>query len=180
MKKQIILMVFAFLPVFLLAQNSPLTSLYEKYADKPGFNSSEIIPGSMSFEWEKTMNIDAVKEMLKEIQGVRILRYMSSPANNDEAKIWKKINKAAGDEPYKEVIKVNADSVMVNIYLVQEPGGITKEIALIAKDKKGITMVTVNGNIDFAKLFSKENMHSLHEMAEYFMHHKGMCPAEKR
>lgn len=178
MKKQIVLMVFALLPVFLLAQNSPLTALFEKYADKPGFESSEIIPGSMSFEWEKTMKIDAVKEMLKEIQGIRILKYKASAANNEEAKIWKKIQKAAGEEPYQEVVKVNADSVMVNIYLVQEPGGITKEIALIAKDKKGITMVTVNGNIDFATLFSKENMHSLREMAEYYMHNKGVCKPE--
>jgi hypothetical protein len=179
MKKQIVLMVFAFLPVFLLAQNSPLTSLFEKYADKPGFESSEIIPGSMSFEWEKTMKIDAVKEMLKEIQGVRILKYKSNATHNEVAKIWKKIQKAAGKEPYQEVVKVNVDSVMVNIYLVQEPNGITKEIALIAKDKKGITMVNITGNIDFATLFSKENMHSLREMAEQYMHNKAMCPAAK-
>jgi hypothetical protein len=177
MKKQIVLMVFAFLPVILLAQNSPLNALFEKYDGKPGFESSEIILGSMSFEWEKTVKIDALKEMLKEIQAVRILKYKSNATNNDVAKIWKKIQKVAGEEPYQEVAKVNADSVMVSIYLVQEPGGITREIALLAKDKKGITMVTVNGNIDFATLFSKENMQSLREMAQYFMHNKGMCPA---
>jgi hypothetical protein len=179
MKKQIVLMVFAFLPLFLLAQNSPLTALFEKYADKPGFESSEIIPGSMNFEWEKTMKIDAVKEMLKEIQGVRILKYKAVANNNEEAKIWRKIQKTAGKEPYKEVAKVNADSVMVSLYLVQDDTGITKELALIAKDKKGVTLMTVNGNIDFAKLFSRENMHSLHEMAEYFMHNKGMCKQAK-
>lgn len=179
MKKQIVLMVLALLPVVLLAQNSPLKALFEKYANKPGFESSEIIPGSMGSEWEKTVKIDAVKEMLKEIQGVRILRYKTSPATKEEMKVWKKINKTVGKEPYKEVVKVNADSIMARIYLVQGTDGITKEIALIAKDKKGITMVTVNGNIDFATLFSKENMHSLHEMASYLMHNKGMCHSNK-
>lgn len=179
MKKQIVLMVLAFLPVFLLAQNSPLTALYEKYADKPGFESSEIIPGSMSFEWEKTMKLDAVKEMLKEIKGVRILKYMVSATNKEEAKIWKKIQKTAKEKPYKKVVAVHSDKTHVNIYLVQEPGGITKEIALTAKDDKGITMVTVNGNIDFSTLFSKENMHSLREIAEYYMHNKGVCKPEK-
>jgi hypothetical protein len=179
MKKQIVLMVFAFLPVFLLAQNSPLTALFEKYADKPGFESSEIIPGSMSFEWEKTMKIDAIREMLKEIQGVRILKYKAAANNNEEAKIWRKIQKTTGKEPYKEVVKVNADSVMVSIYLVQDASGFTKELALMAKDMKGITLVTVNGNIDFATLFSKDNMHSLREMVEYYMHNKEACMPAK-
>lgn len=178
MKKQMVLIVIALLPVCLLAQNSPLTALFEKYADKPGFESSEIIPGSMSFEWEKTVKIDAVKEMLKEIQGIRVLKYDGS-AEKEEAKIWKKIQKTAGKDPYKEVAKVNADSVMVSLYLVQDASGITKELALMAKDKKDITLVTVTGNMDFSKLFSRENMHSLHEMAEYFMHNKGMCRAAK-
>jgi hypothetical protein len=180
MKKQIVLMVLAILPVFLLAQTSPLIALYEKYADKPGFESSEIIPGSMSFEWEKDMKFEAVREMLKEIKGIRILKYKVSATNKDESKIWKKIEKTAGEDPYKKVVAVHADKTHVSIYLVQDPGGITKEIALTAMDEKGITLVTVDGNIDFSALFSKENMHSLREMAEYCMHNKWACTPDKK
>lgn len=179
MKKLIVLMIVAFLPVFLPAQNTPLSALYNKYVSKPGFETTEILPGSMSFDWEKTMNNSTIKEMMQNIQSIRILKYQANTENAEQEKLWKKMQKAAGDGDYKEVITVNAENTRVNIYMMKEPDGKTREIALMAKDEKGVTMVTVTGNMDFSSIFSAENMQSLREMAEYYMHNKGGCKPPK-
>lgn len=178
MKKQIVLMILALLPVFLLAQNTPLSSLYEKYVSKPGFVTTEILPGSMSFEWEKTMNNYTIKEMLQDIQRIRILKYTENADNNEQDKLWKKIQKAAGDEQYIEVVTVNAENTRANMFIMKGPSGNTREVALLVKEEKGITMVTITGNMDFSALFSAENMQNLREMAEYYMHNKGECKPE--
>jgi len=178
MKKLIVLMIAAFIPVFILAQNTPLSALYDKYASKPGFETVDIFPGNMSFVWEKTLDNSTIKDMLQNIESVRILKYKASPENNEQDKLWKKMQKTAGDEQYKEVVTVNAENTQVNIYMIKEPGGKTREVALMAKDQKGITMVTVTGNMDFSALFSAENMKSLREMAEYYMKNKGDCKPE--
>lgn len=175
MKKQIILMVLGFLPVFLLAQNTPLSSLYEQYASKAGFVSTEIFPGTMSFEWEKAMNLNTFKDMMKEIQCIRILRYKEDGNKREQAKFWKKIQKTAGDGQYKEVVAVSSEKVKADIYLIREPSGNTKEVAFAAKSEDGIMMITISGNLDFSMLFSKENMQHLRDIAHYFMENKGKC-----
>jgi hypothetical protein len=179
MKKQIVLMIIALFPVFLLAQSTPMTAFYQRYADKPGYESSEILPGSMSFEWEKDMNNTIIRDMLSNIESIRILKYKKGTENAGEDKFWKKMLKTARDGQYNEVANANADNIIVHLYMLKEPAGKAKEVALLLKDVRGVTLVTVSGNLDFSALFSKENMHSLHEMAEYFKHNKGMCPAAK-
>jgi hypothetical protein len=175
MKKQIVLMILAFLPVFLIAQDTPLSSLYDKYVSKPGFETSEILPGSMSFEWEKDMNANSIKEMLKEITSIRILKCKENADKNEQDKLWRKIQKAAGDDQYIEVVTVNAENTRANMYMMKAASGNTKEVALVVKEEKGITMVTITGDMDFSAIFNAENMKSLHEMATYFMNNKGEC-----
>jgi hypothetical protein len=179
MKKLIVLMIIAFVPVILLAQNTPMTAFYQKYADKPGYETSEIFPGSMSFEWEKNMNNTAIRDMLQRIESIRILKYKKGTENAGEDKFWKKMLKTARDGQYSEVANVNADNINVHVYMMKEPGGKTKEVDLLVKDQRGVTLVTVSGTLDFSILFSKENLHNLHEMAVYFMHNKVACMPTK-
>jgi hypothetical protein len=178
MKKILVIMMAAFIPAFLLAQNTPLSALYDRYASKPGFETTEILPGSMSFEWEKTMDNSTIKEIMQNIESIRILKYKAVAENTEQEKFWKKMQKAAGDDQYKEVVNVNAENTRVNIFMMKEPAGNTREVALIAKNEEGITMVTVTGNIDFSAIFNKDNMESLREMAEYYMKNKGECKPE--
>jgi len=175
MKKLIFIMIVAFVPALLLAQGTPLSSLYDRYVSDPGFTTTEILPGSMSFDWEKTMDNGQVKEMLQDIESIRILKYKVDEKNTDQDKIWKKMQKAASDDLYTEVVNVNAEDVTVNIYIIKGLEGNTREIALMVKNKEGVMMATITGNMDFSKIFSADNMQSLREMGEYFMHNKGEC-----
>ncbi|MCK9398407.1 MAG: DUF4252 domain-containing protein [Bacteroidales bacterium] len=178
MKKLIVLMIVAFVPAFLLAQNTPLSSLYDRYVSEPGFETTEILPGSMSFDWEKTVNNIQMKEMMQNIESIRIVKYKTDAGKADQDKLWKKMQKTAGDDQYTKVITVNAEKVQVNIFMIKGPAGNTREVAMLEKDEKGIMMVTVTGNMDFSAMFSPENLQSLREMVEYYMHNKGDCKPE--
>lgn len=179
MKKLIVIMIVAFVPVFLLAQNTPLSSLYDRYVSEPGFETTEILPGSMSFEWEKTTDNVPMKEMMQNIESIRILKYKAEAGNANQEKLWKKMQKASGDDLYTEVVTVNAEKVRVNIFMIKGPAGNTREIAMLERDENGIMMLTVTGNMDFSAMFSPENMQSLREMGEYYMQNKGDCKPDR-
>ena len=178
MKKLIVVIIIAFVPGFLLAQNTPLSSLYDQYVSTPGFETTEILPGSMSFEWEKNMDNDMIKEWMQDIESVRILKYKNGEGKMDPDKLWKKMSKSAGDEQYTEIVTVNSDNTQVHMYMIKGPAGNTRELAMLEKDKDGIMMLTVTGNMDFSAMFSPESMQSLREMGEYYMHNKGECIPE--
>jgi len=178
MKKLIVIMIAAFLPVILTAQSTPLSSFYDRYTSEPGFETTEILPGSMSFDWGKTAENEQVKEMMQNIESIRILKFKSDKANADQDKLWKKMQKTAAAEQYTEVVTVNADKVRVNMFMMKGPDGITREIAMLERDENGIMMVTVTGTMDFSKMFSPESMQSLREMGEYYLQNKGGCKPE--
>jgi hypothetical protein len=175
MKKLIVIAIAAFLPVFLSAQDTPLSSLYDRYVSDAGYNTTEILPGSMSFEWEATGDNTHIREMLKDIEKIRIVKYDAASGNADGEKLWKKIQKAAADDNYTEVVTVNADDVMVRVLMLKSPSGNTRELAMMEKDENGVMLLTVTGDMNFSEMFSPENMKSLKEMGEMFMDHKGGC-----
>jgi hypothetical protein len=178
MKKLIIILIASCAPVFLLAQNTPLSSLYDQYVSETGFETTEILPGSMSFEWEKTEDNPQLKEMMQSVESIRVLKYKSGEGTVDQDKLWKKIQKAAGNELYTEIMTVNAENVRVNMYMIKGTAGTTREVAMVEKDENGIMMVTVTGNMDFSAMFSPENMKSLREMGDYYLQNKGDCIPE--
>jgi hypothetical protein len=175
MKKLIVIMIASFIPAILLSQNTPLSSIYDQYVSETGFETTEIMPGSMGFEWEKTADNARVKEMMQNIESIRILKYKYDAGKIDQDKLWKKIQKAAGDDLYTEVVAVNAEKVQINMYMIKGTSGTTREVAMVEKDEKGIMMVTVTGNMDFSAMFSPENMQSLREMGNYYLQNKSEC-----
>jgi hypothetical protein len=177
MKKLIVLMI-AIIPVFVMAQGTPISALYDKYSSKPGYETTEILPASMSFDWEKSMDNNTVRDMMKSIESIKILKCKEGSSAAEQSKLWKKMQKAAGEADYKEVVSVSAEKMQMNVYMLKTSAGNTREVAMLSKGENGVTMVAVTGDMDFSSLFSAENMKSLREMAEYYMHSKGNCKPE--
>jgi len=175
MKKLIIIMFSVFLPAIFLAQETPLSSLYNNFLGDPGVDATEVLPGSTSFEWEKDMEMSQVKEMMQSIENIRIVKYKPKPGNSRLDKNWKKIEKAASDDRYTEIMSVYSDDVMVFLYMMKGDKGTTRELALLEKDNDGFMLVTMTGNMDFSAIFNHDNMKSMREMGEYFIKQKGGC-----
>jgi len=168
-------MMFAWLPAIITAQSTPFTSLFDRYSGDTGFETTEILPNNTSFEWEKEMDSSHVKDMMKGIDKISILKYKSESDKDLREKLWKNMQKAASDEVYTELVNVSAEDMLVRIYMIKGLEGITREVALAMNDKDVIMLVIMTGNMDFSSMFSHENMKGLCEMGEYFMQHKGSC-----
>lgn len=179
MKKTVLFVIVALLSVTLKAQDTPLSALYDKFIGETGFETTEILPASMNFEWESAGENSTIREMMKDIEKIRISRYENDKGNGSQEKLWKKMQKAAGNELYTEVVTVNADKVQARILMLKGEPGITREIALMEKDDEGMLLMTMTGNMNFSQMFSPENMESLREMGDYFMQMKGSCPHNK-
>lgn len=178
MKKLIVILMAALSPIFLIAQDTPLSSLYDRYANQTGFETTEILPGAMSFEPGTAAGYAQLGEMMKEIEKIRFVK-SDSGSGHEMEKFWKKILKAAGDDGYTEVVTVNSDDKQIRMVMMKSVSGNTREIGIIAKSDKGVVLLTVTGDMDFSKMFSPENMKGLREMAEHFMNEKGGCPHDE-
>lgn len=176
MKNLILILMTVLLPVVILAQETPLSSIYSHYNGKAGYSTSEILPGAMSFSWEKDVDISQVKEILKSISSIRIVKLNPESDKGNQEKLWKRVQKAASEDQYIEMINVSADNVMVRMYALKGEGNVTKEIALAVKDNDGMMLATMTGNMDFTKLFTKENMQAFRELGGQLMEMKGSCP----
>jgi hypothetical protein len=176
MRKLIIILISAFLPAILFAQDTPLTSLYDSFAGNRGFKATEILPGSTSFKWEKDMESGQVKELMQDIESIRVLQFKNKDVNKNKVeKTWKKMVDAASDGMYTEIISVHADDVTVYFYIIKGIEGTTNEVAMLEKDESGAMMVTMSGHMDFSAMFKHENMQAMREIGEYFMEHKSDC-----
>jgi len=176
MKNLIIILMTVMFPVVILAQETPLSSIYNQYNGKQGYSTSEILPGAMSFSWEKDVDITQVREMLKSINTIRIVKLNPESDKGNQEKLWKKVQKAASEDQYIEMINVSADNVMVRMYALKGDGNVTREVALAVKDDDGMMLATMTGNMDFTRLFTKENMLAFRELGEQLMELKGTCP----
>jgi hypothetical protein len=179
MKKLLIVLIAIGIPVILSAQKTPFESLYDRYVSEPGFESTQVLPGSTSFEWEKSLDNPQVKEMMQSIESIRILKVKADSTRVSQEKVWKNMQKAATEEQYKEVVTVSAEKAQVRLFILEGTEGHTREVALIVKEDDEIVMMTMTGNMDFSAMFSHENMKQLREIGEYYMKdHKG-CESNK-
>lgn len=179
MKKLIILFLIAVVPVILNAQKTPFTSLFDRYVTDPGFNSFQILPGSTSFEWEKSIDNEQLMEMMKNIESVRFLKAKADSTRVSMDKIWKNMLKASTGDNYREVLTVNADKVQLKMFMLKGNDGITHEMAIIGRSNDGIMMMTMEGKLDFSSFFSPENLKSLKEVGEYYLQNHPGCPAHE-
>ncbi|HPI85789.1 MAG TPA: DUF4252 domain-containing protein [Bacteroidales bacterium] len=180
MKKLTLIILVAVLPVFAMAQKTPFTQLYDKYVSEPGIQTTQILPGSTSFEWEKTADNTAIREMLNSIESIRIMKIQSDSTKVSPEKIWKNMQKAASEDAYREILTISADKVQMRMLMLRGEEGRTREVALIAREGDGVFMMTMTGNMDFSSIFSPENMKNFREIGEYYLeNHSGCNKAEE-
>ncbi len=174
MKKTLLILAVLIIPVFLAGQETPLAKFYERYASEQGFKVHEILPGSTSMEWEKDLRIDHLREIMDNIDYIRILTYQGEGkiATND---LMKKLDKAINKDEYKEIVSVKADDGMLKAFFLKGETGRIHELALIANGKEGLFIFTVTGDIDFNMILSSGTMADLQAIGKYYIDSKGEC-----
>ena len=159
------------LPVFLHAQETPLTKLIGKYSGKPGFSSAEINNASVNTESNKSTDVARIHEALSDIKGIRFLRYDGSNPETTGKIFKEKLDKALVKGQYQELASANIEKTYARILVFKDQQKQPAEIALLAKGENETVLITLTGKIDFSKIFNAQTMAWLGGMLEK----KGEC-----
>jgi len=161
-------------PLFLHAQDTPLSSIYDSYVSKSGYSAQEIIPSKTSTPWEQDMDVSSIRQVIDQISSIRILSTEGKDGGSMKS-LWKRITKAVSDADYTRLMEVSGDKMSVNFYGLKNANGNMKEFALTLKQDDQVMLVTLTGDIDMSSIFSKDVMQDLKKIG---MEHKGECKKE--
>jgi hypothetical protein len=168
MKKIIIILAGMIFPLWLAAQDTPLSKLYDTYVSKTGYTTQELLPSGMSTMWDKDSSAAAIRNIMDQIKTVRILS--TDEDKKSAAKAMKKsITKALAEADYIKLMEVNSEDEFIAFYgLKNTSTGNMKEFALTIQEDDEATLITVTGDMDMSTMFSKELMESMKGMGENF------------
>jgi len=134
----------------LFAQNSAALSLYDKYGGKEGYTTVSISKElfGMFAEMETTdTNMLEVKEMMNQLDGIKVLMFEADDASNAELAKFKGEVSKIQTQGYTELMVVKQSGEEVK-FLTMKKGDKIGELLLIINGEKEAGFITITGNID--------------------------------
>lgn len=176
MKKMIFILAGMIFPLWLAAQDTPLSRLYDSYVSKPGFSTQEMLPSAMNTMWDADSTAAPLRSIMNQIDRIRIISTEEGRKSAVKA-LKKNIAAAASDADYIKMMEVSSDDESISFYgLKNNSTGNMKEFALAITEEDEATLITVTGDIDMSSFFSEELMESMKGMGMNF--HGGKCSKE--
>ncbi len=150
-RNQLVLLFLLMLPVAVLAQQSPVDKLFEKYANKKGFTTVNI-SGSLLAMGAKADTNKAEADMLSSLKGIRILS-VEDEALNQSIDFFKEMN---GDQFFKKnnyevLMEVTEDDEVVRFFARRNSAGEFTELLLIVAGDDN-ALISIQGAIDPASI----------------------------
>lgn len=150
--KKLMLIALLSVPLMIMAQESPVSPFFEKYAGKEGFTTVNISQklfsmfASLSIDEE----LDQFDELIAELEGIQILIYEENAANSkkyfDEA--WDQIPM----NHYEELMTVKSDEENVRFLIHEGKDGMIKELLMLVNSEDEFVFISILGNIDLEKI----------------------------
>ncbi|MGC9373716.1 MAG: DUF4252 domain-containing protein [Bacteroidales bacterium] len=169
MKKIILNLVLLFSPFLLIAQNSPVDELFEKYSGKEGFTSVYITSYMFSMFADMETEDPEFDELVKNLTGIKILATDETYSGN--ANFYTEIINKLPLSKYKELMVIKEKDQDVK-FLIHEKDGKIIELLLIAGGKNENALISIQGNIDLknisklSKSMQIEGLEHLEEIEE--------------
>src|SRR6056297_141180 len=169
MKKIILNCLLFLIPLFSIAQNTPVDKLFEKYSGKEGFTSVYITSYMFSMFSEMETEDPEFDQLVKNLTGIKILATDETYAGN--ANFYTEIIDKLPLSEYKELMVVKEKDQDVK-FLVNEKDGKIIELLLIAGGKNENALISIQGNIDLknisklSKSMQIEGLEHLEEIEE--------------
>ncbi len=165
--KKVILNLFVFIfPVMLIAQNTPVDELFDKYSGKEGFTSVYITSYMFSMFTDIETNDPEFDELMKNLKGIKILA--TDESYNGNANFYKEIIDKLPISQYKELMVIKEKDQDVK-FLINEKDGKIIELLLIAGGKDENVLISIKGNIDLkniSKLSKSMQINGLEHLEE--------------
>ena len=169
MKKIILNCLLFLIPLFSIAQNTPVDKLFEKYSGKEGFTSVYITSYMFSMFSEMETEDPEFDQLVKNLTGIKILATDETYSGN--VNFYTEIIDKIPLSEYKELMVVKEKDQDVK-FLVNEKDGKIIELLLIAGGKNENALISIQGNIDLknisklSKSMQIEGLEHLEEIEE--------------
>ena len=157
MKRLILLVIAVALPAFLLAQNSAVDELFNKYSGKEGVTTVSISPEL--FQVVKAMEIEDLDNEdipFDKIASVKILTIEDEELWPD-VNFYTEIEKDLDTSDYAEVMTVNDGGEMVRMWMKVDEGDVSEFLLIVGGDDN--VLIYITGSF---------NMNDLEELAESY------------
>lgn len=149
MKKIILNLVLLISPFLLIAQNTPVDELFEKYSGKEGFTSVYITSYMFSMFADMETEDPELDELVKNLTGIKILATDETYSGN--ANFYTEIINKLPLSKYKELMVIKEKDQDVK-FLIHEKDGKIIELLLIAGGKNENALISIQGNIDLKNI----------------------------
>ena len=149
MKKTVLLLSALFFSCLLVAQNTPVDQLFDKYSRKEGFTSIYITSYMFSMFSDLETDDPEFDELVKNLKAIKILASDSSFVGN--VNFFKEIIDKLPKDQYKELMIIKEKDQDIK-FMVNEKNGKITELLLIAGGKEDNVLISIQGNIDLKNI----------------------------
>jgi hypothetical protein len=159
MKRFILLLLTAAFPAFMMAQNSAVDKLFNKYKGKEGVTTVQISPEL--FQVIKSMDIEEIKDQdfpLDKVSSVKILTIEDEESYGD-VNFYDEIKNDLDVNNYAEVMTVDDGGETVRMWMKVDGKTMSEFLLIVGGDEN--VLIYVTGNF---------NMSDLEGLAESFDH----------
>lgn len=174
--KRIILTLATFLitTVFALAQDSPTAKLFAKYSGKDGFTTVSIskeLFGLFSNIDSEDQDMQDVKDMMNQLEGIKILMYDADDGSENELANFRNEMSKFNLDGFSELMTVKEKGEQVT-FLARKNGENVSELLLLLDEGDEAGFISITGNIDMntvaklSKTMKIEGMDKLEKLDE--------------
>lgn len=148
MRRIVLLLVAVALPAFMMAQNSAVDKLFNKYKGKDGVTTVQISP-----ELFQVMNAMDIKDLdsseipLDKVSSVKILTIEDDDAN-EGVNFYDEIKSELKTDDFAEVMTVDDGDETVRMWMKADAGEVLEFLLIVGGDDNVLIYITGNFNMD--------------------------------
>ncbi|MFO7924723.1 MAG: DUF4252 domain-containing protein [Bacteroidales bacterium] len=159
MKKIVIIMALAIMPLALSAQEDAVERVFSKYAGSEGLTSLQISKGMFSMLANMDKGDEEMKKLASSVNSVYILHAPKELVKINGYNFYNEIINDLPVEKYEELMRVNSSDQQV-IFLADEYDGIIRELLMIVGGDDDNVLICIKGNMDIKHLSSLSHINA--------------------
>lgn len=166
MRKILVIFLIVNLPMLVIAQNTPVDKLFDKYSGQEGITSVYITSYMFGMFTDLETDDPDFDALIKNLKGIKILAADDSYVGNVD--FYKEIIDKLPMSEYNELMVIREKNQIVK-FLINEKDGKIIELLIIAGGTDENAIISIQGNIDLkniSKLSKSMNITGLEHLEE--------------
>ncbi len=156
MKKVFTLLLIAFFPILMMAQNSAIDKVFRKYSDRDGFTVVTISKGLL--KWVASADDD--KESKDFLSRVHEIKVLANENHSSDINLYDEVLSNLDKRDYEELMTAKSKGEEV-LMLAKRNGDLVEELIILVGGKEDNALVYISGKMstkDLSKLSSSVNI----------------------